>query len=88
METALKIRNVLFKAFFINLAVIILVWLLWLSGLVTSLMQIFLGFDAAQSQTYMAWLIGIWKILNVMLFLIPAIAIHWEYRSKSLGGDR
>lgn len=82
MDTPLIIRNVLLRAFVVNLALIIVVWLLWLSGLFTNLMQTFLGFDAGQSQTYMAWLVGFWKILNVVLFLVPAIAIHWEYRSK------
>ncbi len=83
METPLRIRNVLFKAFIINLIVIVAVWLLSLSSVFTHLMQPFLGFDARQSHMYMAGLIGIWKILNVVLFLIPAIAIHWEYRPKT-----
>jgi len=46
-------------------------------------MQTFFGFDARQSDMYMAGMIGIWKILNVVIFLIPAIAIHWEYRWQS-----
>lgn len=46
-------------------------------------MQTFFGFDAQQSHMYMAGMIGIWKILNVVLFLIPAVAIHWEYRPKT-----
>lgn len=83
METPLRIRNVLFKAFIINLAVIIAAWLMTLSGLVTSLMAMFFGFSAEQTHIYMAYIIGVWKVLNVVLFLIPAIAIHWEYRPKT-----
>jgi uncharacterized membrane protein len=83
METPLRIRNILFKAFIINLIVIIAAWLLSLSGVFTKLMQPFFGFDAHQSHMYMAGMIGIWKILNVVLFLVPAIAIHWEYRPKT-----
>jgi hypothetical protein len=83
METPLRIRNILFKAFIINLIVIIVIWLLSLSSAFANLMQSFFGFDAHQSHMYMAGMIGIWKILNVVLFLIPAIAIHWEYRPKT-----
>lgn len=83
METPLRIRNILFKSFIINLIVIVIAWLLSLSGVFTNLMQTFFGFDAHQSHMYMAGMIGIWKILNVVLFLIPAIAIHWEYRRKT-----
>lgn len=83
METALRIRNILFRAFIINLIVIVVAWLLSLSGASTDLMQTFFGFDAHQSRMYIASMIGIWKILNVVLFLIPAIAIHWEYQRKT-----
>lgn len=82
METPLRIRNVLFRAFLINLLVIIAVWLASLSGVVTQMMTVFFGFSVEQTHVYMANLLGFWKILNVVLFLIPAIAIHWEYRPK------
>ncbi|MDH6235046.1 hypothetical protein M2281_005668 [Mesorhizobium soli] len=82
METALKIRNVLFKAFIINLLVIILAWLMSLSGVATNAMSAFFGFSADQTRAYMANIIGFWKVLNVVFFLIPAIAIHWECRAK------
>jgi len=83
METALRIRNILLRAFIINLIVIVVAWLLSLNSVFTNLTQTFLGFDTYQSRMYMASMIGIWKILNVVLFLIPAIAIHWEYRHKT-----
>jgi len=82
METPLRVRNVLFKAFIINLLVIIAVWLMLLGGVTTNLMSTFFGFSVDQTHTYMANIIGFWKVLNVVLFLIPAIAIHWEYRGK------
>jgi len=83
METALRIRNILLRAFIINLIVIVVAWLLSLNSIFNDLMQTFFGFDAYQSHMYTASMIGIWKILNVVLFLIPAIAIHWEYRRKT-----
>ncbi|MDR0809055.1 MAG: hypothetical protein LBE86_08010 [Gemmobacter sp.] len=79
METPLRLRNTLLRAFVINLAVIILAWLFTLSGLVTTLMAMFFNFLPAETHLYMAYLLGIWKILNVTLFLVPALAIHWEY---------
>jgi len=82
METSLRIRNVLIKAFIINLLVIIIAWLVSLGGVTTSLMSAFFGFSVDQTHMYMANIIGFWKVLNVVFFLIPAIAIHWEYRAK------
>lgn len=82
METPLRIRNVLFKAFIINLVVIVFAWLMSLSGVTTNVMTTFFGFSADQTRAYMANIIGFWKVLNVVFFLIPAIAIHWEYRTK------
>jgi len=83
METVLRIRNILIRSFIINLILIVLAWLLSFTGVFTNMMQTFFGFDAHLSHMYMASMIGIWKILNVVLFLIPAIAIHWEYRQKT-----
>ncbi|MDR3126016.1 MAG: hypothetical protein LBT92_00075 [Rickettsiales bacterium] len=37
------------------------------------------GINAA---SFMLNAIGYWKISAVVLFLIPAIAIHWEYAPK------
>jgi len=83
METPLRIRNILFKAFIINLIVIVVAWLLSRTSVFANAMQTFFGFEASQSNMYMAGMIGIWKILNVVMFLIPAIAIHWEFRSRT-----
>ncbi|MBA8841112.1 hypothetical protein [Ochrobactrum sp. RH2CCR150] len=82
METPLRIRNVLLKAFVINLLFIIFAWLMSLTGVTASAMSVFFGFSADQTHIYMANIIGFWKVLNVVFFLIPAIAIHWEYRTK------
>lgn len=83
MEAPLRIRNVLFKAFIINLIVIVVAFLLLFSNVFTNLMQPFFGFDTHQSHIDMASVIGSWKILNVVLLLIPAITIHWQYRPKT-----
>ncbi|HWM82261.1 MAG TPA: hypothetical protein VNQ56_09385 [Pseudolabrys sp.] len=82
MKTPFRIRNVLFKAFIINLLAIVVAWLMSLSGVATNMMATFFGFGADQTRIYMADIIGFWKVLNVVFFLIPAIAIHWEYRAE------
>lgn len=82
METPLRVRNILLKAFLINLLVILLAWLMSLNGVASNVMAIFFGFSADQTRMYMANIIGFWKVLNVVFFLIPAIAIHWEYRRR------
>jgi len=80
METALRIRNILFKAFVINYAVIFIVWLIMLTGLYNVLMDFFFGFDPQRTTIFMVHLLGAWKIAGATLFLIPAAAIHWEYK--------
>jgi uncharacterized membrane protein len=52
------------------------------TGIFTTLMAAFFGFDAMQTNLYMAYVLGFWKILAAVIFLIPALAIHWEYRRK------
>ncbi|MCL2390562.1 MAG: hypothetical protein FWD54_06570 [Endomicrobia bacterium] len=82
METALRIRNILFKAFIINYAAVLFVWLLSFTGLYVWAMNCFFSFSAEQTRIYFAYLLGFWKILGAVFFLIPAAAIHWEYKRK------
>jgi hypothetical protein len=77
METPLRIRNVLFKAFIINLLLVVLVWLMSLSGAVAHLMAIFFGFSADQTRAYMADIIGFWRWPTSSFSLSP--------RSPSIG---
>lgn len=67
-------RNVLFKTFLINLALIIIVWLLSMTPFYSWVM----GWSDAQMNVYIYSMIGLWKILNVTFFLCPAIANAWE----------
>jgi len=82
METVLKIRNILFTAFVINWCAVLFVWLLSLTGLYNWLMGIFFNFSVYQTKTYMAYIIGFWKVLAAMFFLIPAVSIHIIYKRK------
>ena len=79
MENAIKIRNVLFKTFIINYAMIILAWLIATTDIYTYLMKLFHNTSNSETELLILSLIGTWKILAAAFFLIPAIAIHWEY---------
>ena len=84
METALRIRNILFKAFVLNYILVLVVWLLSLTELFPYLMSFFFQFDSLETAVFMVNIFGIWKTLGVVFFLIPAAAIHWEYASEKI----
>lgn len=79
METALKIRNVLFKSFIISYALLIIVWLISLTGFYPYMVNLFYTFNEAELEKIIVFFLGIWEILSFIFFLFPAIAIHWEY---------
>jgi hypothetical protein len=79
MEIALRIRNILLRAFALSYAAIILVWLVSLIGLYDNLLDMIYHIDSATAERMLLeWIAG-WKIAAFVLFLIPAVAIHWEY---------
>jgi len=71
-------RNTNFRAFVINWVLILVFWLICMTPMYESLMEYFMHTDAAQSQMFMLDMIGLWKILNVVFFLVPALATWWE----------
>ncbi|MCL1785813.1 MAG: hypothetical protein FWG39_01520 [Alphaproteobacteria bacterium] len=72
-------RNILFRAFLINYIAVFVVWLISLTPLYTGLMHHFAANQtAAGIEMYMLNIFGMWKILGVILFLMPALAIWWE----------
>jgi len=78
-------RNILFRAFLINYVLVFLVWLLSMSGIYNSLVGFFIPNMPVDLDTYMIWILGIWKVAGVLFFLVPALAIWWEiavYRKK------
>lgn len=66
-----------FKAFLVNLVLMILVWLLCKSGMMDWAVA-----NAEVNGDFLRWQcmmgMGLWKILNIVFFLAPAIAIWWE----------
>jgi hypothetical protein len=72
-------RNVKFRAFFINLILIIVAWLICMSPACVEMMQRCMpGMSAEAIHMYMMTMLGIWKIGNVAFFLSPALAFWWE----------
>ena len=71
-------RNFYFRAFAINLVLIIVVWLItmapWYEGMAAQMMHC----SSAQAETYTMDIIGLWKLAGVVLFLVPALAAWWE----------
>ena len=77
-------KRVMFRAFAVNLALILLVWLaieagLFPIGMVGRLMSC----TPDEAKLYVMDLLGIWKILNIVLFLVPALAMLWEVRMRA-----
>ena len=71
-------RNTLLRAFLINYIIIFAAWLFSMTPMFDELVRIFIHWPADQMHTYMMDLLGIWKILGVVLFLVPALAMWWE----------
>ena len=74
-------RNILFKAFLINYIAIFITWLLSMVPGFNGLIVHFTHMAAGDVNMYMLDMLGMWKILGVVLFLMPALAIWWEMHS-------
>jgi len=81
MEKALEIRNFLFKAFIINYIAVLFAFGLYYTGLYHWVMNIF-GFGMMPVAVLIIWVLAIWKILAAVFFLVPALALHWQYGCK------
>lgn len=71
-------RNFYLKAFLINYIAVFAVWLISLTGLLEWAMKFFADFSARETNNYMMWMFGAWKIAGVVLFLMPGLAAWWE----------
>lgn len=72
-------RNILLRAFLINYVAVFALWLLSMTPLYAGLMKSFAAHQStAATEMYMLGIFGAWKILAVVLFLAPALAIWWE----------
>ncbi len=70
-------QHMMFKAFLINIVLMLLVWLICKTGMFDGMMTDNAGYAELVKFQAMGWM-AIWKIANVVLFLVPAIAAWWE----------
>jgi len=80
METALRVRNILLRGFVINYVLIFVVWLVMLTGLYHVIMDWFFGMHPHHITWFIVHLLGWWKVLGAVFFLVPALAIQWELK--------
>jgi hypothetical protein len=76
-----KIRNVLFKAFAVNYIMILTAWGLAFTKWYANFVIWFFDCDPDEAAIMFYSFLGEWKVLNVILFLAPAIALHWQIKS-------
>ncbi|MDR2769832.1 MAG: hypothetical protein LBB08_00095 [Rickettsiales bacterium] len=72
-------KRVLFRAFLINLALVVAVYLLNIAGVFSAeWMGRMMMCPAAEAEHQVMNLLGLWKIAGVVFFLVPALAMWWE----------
>ncbi|MDR0484144.1 MAG: hypothetical protein LBH40_02560 [Alphaproteobacteria bacterium] len=69
------IRNTLFKAFFINILIVIVCWVFVMTNLIQYFMWALPGMTLESANLYIMYLLGALDILGVILFLVPALAL-------------
>ncbi|GHW02381.1 hypothetical protein AGMMS50249_1670 [candidate division SR1 bacterium] len=74
-----KVRNILLKAFFINFAVLTVIAIIGFCGGFDALLARFMkGATTAENTLMLRSSVAIYKIGNILLFLVPALAIQRE----------
>ena len=71
-------QNIKLRAFVINYIAVLIVWLLFMYTPLLGFAAAMMRMTLEQANMYMMVIIGFWKILAAVLFLVPAIAIWWE----------
>ncbi|MCL2737615.1 MAG: hypothetical protein FWE17_02010 [Alphaproteobacteria bacterium] len=72
-------RNVSLRGFLINYVSVFVLWIISMTPLYAGLLAHFASHQsAAAMEMYMLAVFGAWKILAVVLFLVPALAMWWE----------
>lgn len=81
-EKLYRKQRILFRAFFINLLLVLFVWLLSFWPGFMYFISVVTGISIGL--LYISWIgwLALWKIAAVLIFLVPAIAIYWERKSK------
>lgn len=85
MEVAKIVETVLFKSFFVGLILFILMAVSYHFYFDTfyHLCNNFYPMDASMFTEIVVISIGLWKLILLQLFLIPAVALHFTIKCKS-----
>jgi len=84
-----NIRNILFKAFLINMVTVIVLWVFVMLDLMRYFMWALPGFTLKSANLYVMSLIGILDVAGYLLFLVPTIALGWEiWRTKRMSSKK
>lgn len=81
MEKALKLRNILLRSFVIALVLLVVSHLFFFFGsdFIISVFEKIYGITAPEARLSIVFACNAMKVMSVMFFLIPALAIHLEY---------
>ena len=71
-------RNISFRAFAINIVLILIVWLCSMMPWYNAMVAHFMSISPANAQMFVLDIIGLWKVLNAVFFLVPGLALWWE----------
>lgn len=77
-KTLCAIRNILFKAWILTIVVVIIAWLFFIAGLMQHFMWALPGFTIAEANEFLLKIVALLDVAGLVLFLIPAAAIHWH----------
>lgn len=80
-QRLLGIQRILFRAFVLNIILVLIVWLLTFSGAFMRLGGAILGLSVPLLYFSMIGWLAILGLAGVFLFLVPALGIWWERSS-------
>jgi hypothetical protein len=71
-------RNTKLEGFVINYALIVVAWLISMIPGFNDWLAHFTNGCPIQANNYMMDMLGLWKVLGVVFFLVPGLAAWWE----------
>jgi len=78
MKHMRNVRNILFKAFLINIVFVLVLWTYVLTDISKYFMWALPGFTLDSANYFIMVLAGIVDVAGLVLFLVPCIAISWQ----------
>jgi len=78
IEKMRRKRNFFFRAFVVNMGLILIAWLFTMMPWYNQLLSVVMHLPVDKAQMYVMDLIGFWQVLAGVLFLVPALAAWWD----------